>query len=62
MDIRNIARADGVFNEPEKIWHDLLSRQLGCDIRVSQLNPSDVKQSAQEVKSQPVGFKMSWEK
>lgn len=62
LDIRTISRMDGVFHETEKVWHDLIAKQLKVDIRISESSTNQLQSEMNSIsKRRPIGFKMSWQ-
>ena len=57
MDIRNIARSDGKFLDPEKKWHDMISKLLELEIRISPETHKEIKDSLDKVERRKIGFR-----
>lgn len=60
MQIRFISYADKNFHESEKKWHDLISKILGLELKISSQNLEDLNQDFKFTKRKPMGFKSSW--
>ena len=59
-DLRDIACADGVFDQGEKEWHDIAAQQLGIDVRVSRTKEEIIEMHARIVNStRRIGFVIS---
>ena len=61
MHLRLIASSDKNFHESEKKWHDLISKILGLDLRISSLSEEELNNDFSFTKRKPIGFKMSWQ-
>ncbi len=57
MDIRNIARSDGKFLDAEKKWHDMMSKQLGVEIKISTESDDAIEESLEKVEKRKIGFR-----
>ena len=57
MDIRNIARSDGKFLDSEKKWHDMMSKQLGVGIKISEETDDVIEESLEKVEKRKIGFR-----
>ena len=57
MDIRNIARSDGKFIKNQKKWHDMISKSLELEIRISPETHQEIKDSLDKVERRKIGFR-----
>jgi hypothetical protein len=57
MDIRNIARSDGKFLDSEKKWHDMMSKQLGVGVKISEETDDVIEESLEKVEKRKIGFR-----